>query len=895
MPLPPGSKLGPYEILNAIGAGGMGEVYKARDPRLNRIVAIKVLPAHLADRAEIRERFEREARTVAGLNHPHICVLHDIGRQDSIDYLVMEYLEGGTLAERLAKGPLPMPQVLEFAIQIADALDKAHRKGVTHRDLKPGNVMLAPNGTKLVDFGLAKLKAAGSPAAAVTPGLVHGSAPETKTEPLTEYGTVMGTFQYMAPEQLEGKNDEIDGRSDIFSFGALIYEMATGAKAFEGKSHASLSAAILEREPPSMSAIQPLTPAPLERVVRKCLAKAPDKRWQSASDLCDELKWITDAPASAPQATPPPPPRPNTRERIIWASLAIAFAVSVWLGFRSSQPTAAPAPTETVRLSVVTPETSNPFDFALSPDGRSLAYVADSENGRPLLWVRPLNATTAQPLAGTEDAVQPFWSPDSLNIAFFAGGKLKKIALSGGAPQNICDAGNGRGGTWNRDGVILFSWSTNDGLFRVSAAGGEVTRVTSLDPKTETSHRWAQFLPDGKHFLFFSQSAKAPSIAMGSLDSKETRRLVDTNFRSSYVRTGYLLFVRDGVLMAQAFQPEREELSGEPIRLADGLDVDIINRAAFSASDSGILAYRSSTLGLNTVLAWFDRTGKRLGTVGPAGQHHQNPELSPDGRQVVYNRLDLRTGQTDVWVLDLAGGEPRRLTFDPGLKLIPRWSPDGGRVIYQSNRDGPFSLYQKSSNGGGTEDLLIPGLGGVTLMDWSKDGRFVAYGVQDQRGNTQLVVQPVFGDRKPMFYPATGATHQHARLSPDGKWIAYVSNESGKYEVYVQTFPPGGGKWQVSTNGGVMPRWRRDGKELFYVALDRKIMAAEVRSGSSIEFGNRTALFEAKLYGGLNVAGGWNNQYDVSPDGQRFLLNTEAAASAVPITVVLNWAAELKR
>jgi serine/threonine protein kinase len=816
MPLASGTRLGPYEILAPIGAGGMGEVYRARDTKLGRDVALKILPEGFAQDAERVARFEREAQVLAALNHPNIAQIY--GVEDHA--LVMELVEGQPL-----KGPLPLEKAIKYATQFLDALDAAHRKGITHRDLKPANILVTKQGIKLLDFGLAKLTS------------IPATGDATKTIALTKDNAILGTLQYMSPEQLESK--EADARSDIFAFGAVLYEMVTGARAFNGTSQASLISAIMTSEPPPLSTLQPMTPPALDRVVKKCLAKDPENRWQTARDLRDELKWIAD---SGQAATPTMVRRSKLRDRLVWGVtlLAVLSIVVAW-GLRNSS--TARTETQTVRLSVVTPETSSLLDFAISPDGRTLAFVARDEGGKELLWVRRLDVTTAQPLSGTEGAAMPFWAPDSRSLGFFADGKLKKVEAAGGPPQTIAEAGSSRGGTWNSHGVILFAPAAAGGLFRVSGDGGALTPVTVLDLKKESSHRWPQFLPDGRHFLFFAQAGRGGGVSVGSLDFNETKHLLDTNVQAWYAPPGFLLFVRGGSLMAQSFEPSKAELQGTPFRIAEGLMLDFTNHAAFSTAWAGTLAYRSSSH--PNQMAWFSRSGKPLGTVGPRGRFY-NPELSPDTKQVAFNQVDLQTGNSAVWLLDLARDEPRRLTFDSGVHIIPRWSPDGKQIVLASNREGAYAVYQKLSSGAGNEERLSTSLVNESAQDWSSDGRFLLLQVLDAKGNSQVWGLPLFGDRKPIAIVENGANNYYAQFSHDGRWVAYASNDSGRYEVYVRSFPAGNGQWQVSTNGGVQPRWRRDGKELFYLALDRKLMAVPVRGVSTLEFGAGVPLFEAR-------------------------------------------------
>jgi len=900
MALIPSQRLGPYEILAAIGAGGMGEVYRARDTRLDRIVAIKVLPAHLADKPELRERFEREARTIASLNHPHICTLHDIGRQDGIDYLVMEYLEGETLAQRLLKGPLPLDQVLQYAIEISDALDKAHRKGVTHRDLKPGNIMLTKSGTKLLDFGLAKLKQDAS-AAATTPF----SQLPTAANAVTAQGTILGTLQYMAPEQVEG--GEVDARTDIFAFGAVVYEMATAKKAFEGKSQASVIARILDSDPPPISSLQPMTPPALGRLVKRCVAKNPDQRWQSAGDLTHELKWIDEEGSQAAGPAPVVPGRKSLLSslHLAWSAAAVAIfaglAVATFTFLRST-----PQDRQAVRFLVSPPDGWNltrEFGFtgaatastplAVSPDGHRLAFVATSADGQTLLWVRPLDTVVAQSLGGTSGASLPFWSPDSRSLAFFADGKLKKIDLTGGPAITLCDAPRGYGGTWSRDGVVVFAQAGSLALQRVSAAGGAPTVASKLG-EGETGHRRPFFLPDGRHFLYYAIGASARrggiySVYVGSLDSAERTLLLNADSQVVYSQ-GHLVFLRETTLMAQPFDAQGLKLSGEAFPIAEAIQTQAYPPVGvFSASESGVLAYQTGTIGVGSRLVWFDRTGQQRGVLGDSAPY-DGLEFSPDGKRA---SVSIREAQGRViWIYDLERGLRTRFTFDSADENTPVWSPDGSRIVFSSRRKGHMDLYQKASNGAATEDALFADTDslGKTAQSWSPDGKFIMYDRVDAQTGYDLFVLPLFGDHKPYPFLQTQFNERRGRFSPDGRWVAYASDESGRYEVYVSPFPGPGGKWQVSTAGGMSPRWRHDGNELYYLAFDNTLMAAAVNGrGASFGVGAVKPLFRARTAGASYL-------YDVSADGLRFLVNTlpEQTASA-PITVVLNWSAGLKK
>jgi eukaryotic-like serine/threonine-protein kinase len=895
-----GTKLGPYEIVSPLGAGGMGEVYRARDTRLGRDVAIKVLPQQLTQNADAKQRFEREARAVSSLNHAHICTLHDIGHQDGTDFLVMEFIEGETLAKRLEKGPLATTELLRIAIEIADALEKAHRQGVIHRDLKPGNIMLTKSGAKLMDFGLAKSAIAGAGAAPPLSSLTQSLNPagQSPTTPLTAAGTIVGTFQYMSPEQMEGK--ETDARSDIFSFGAVLFEMATGKRAFDGKTTASVIAAILEREPPSISSVQPMSPPALDRIVKICLAKDPDERFQSMHDVKLQLEWIRDAGSQAGVAAPVVAHRKN-RERVAWAVatllliVAAAFATKYFL----RTPAGTPVVRSFIRAAADTSMTSyngGTAGFAISPDGLRVTYVALGPDGRSLLWVRPLDSLLAQPLDGTDGASMPFWSPDSQFIGFFAGGKLKKIEASGGPPLTLADAPGGRGGTWNRDGTILFTPFFGTPVYRVSDAGGLATPVTTLNrEKDESTNRWPYFLPDGRHFLYLAGNPLTPvgnptnSIVVGSLDSKETNFLFHNHSNAIYA-SGYLLFLRQNTLMAQAFDPKRLELKGDPMPIAEDVE-DVATRvqASISASDNGTLAYLE-TGGTGRQLLWFDRSGKQIGTV-LGTDSYADPHLSPDGKELAFL---LEAPSQDVWVYDIARGVKTRFTFGSGNES-PRWSPDGKRIAYTSIRNGEFGIYAKAADGSGHEEMLVPpGPEQIYPLDWSPDGRLLAYmgwelGTVAQ---SQLWILPLKDRKAYEFNLLQQNASPSARFSPDGKWLAYSSTESGKAEVYVTPFPGPGGKWQVSTDGGSFPVWRHDGKELFYMSLDDKIMAAEVsENGSSFEVGKVETLFQTRPYFGLFTA----NLFDVSADGQRFIIPYDSGQANRTISLVTNWPVLLKK
>jgi Tol biopolymer transport system component len=890
-----GSRLGPYEIIAPLGAGGMGEVYKARDTRLNRIVAIKVLPEALAVDPQFRQRFDQEARAVAALNHPNICTLHDVGRQDSTDFLVMELLEGETLSDRLKKGAVPLDEALPYAMQIADALARAHRAGIVHRDLKPGNIFLARSGgtsgapvAKLLDFGLAK---AGG---VVAPGAGLSMLPTTPAG-LTAQGTILGTFQYMAPEQLEGK--DADARTDIFAFGAVLHEMLTGKKAFEGSSHASLISSIMTAQPPAVSSIRKLTPPALDDLVARCLVKDPDDRWQSARDLKMQLAWIAGPGGAAAPASAETAPGPRSRERLAWISalllLTLGAVVAAWL----ARPVPA-SPAEVAQFVVLPPDKSTfsqigqtGSNFAISPDGRALVYSVAAPDGVPRLWLRPMASLAARPLDSTEEGYSPFWSPDSRSIGFFARGKLKTIDVEGGAAQPIADAVFPLGGSWGRDGVIVFSADLSHPLLRVSASGGPATPAINQDQSlSRTVHGAPSFLPDGRHFLF--TAFRGPGIGstyLGSLDSNAVTPVVSAA-GALYSRAGYLLFLRPPKLMAQAFDVSSFSTKGEPLAV---LDVGSSTGSPFAISDTGTLAYAPGGLA-QTQVVWVDRAGRQLGVAAPPGAY-SNVALSPDDTRIAFDRNG--PSGNDVWLMDLQRKIVTRFTFQPPNNNVPVWSPDGRMVAFASSRSqlsaakllsglAYLDIYQRPSNASAPDEPLLK-LSAPPIMfpsDWSADSRYLTYYRTDPKTLLDQWVLPLFGDRRPFALLHSEFNENQGQFSPDGKLIAYTSDESGNAEVYVQSFPTLTETRQVSISGGSQPRWNRNGNELFYLASDRKLMAVTFKPGAVFDFDAPHALFDTLL-----ASSAMSQTYSVSRDGQRFLLNTAVDTGTSSLDVVLNW------
>jgi Tol biopolymer transport system component len=883
MTLATGTRLGPYEVLSPLGAGGMGEVYKAKDARIERTVALKVLPEEFFENRESIARFEREARILASLNHPNIAHLYsfeEIPGSTGLPerhLLVMELADGQTLAERLSDGPLLPDQLLKVSIEIAAALDAAHHAGVIHRDLKPGNVMLTKSGVKLLDFGLAKTAVVPVKSSSAT------SLPTEMPRAITQQGTILGTFQYMAPEQLEGR--DADARSDIFSFGAVLYEMATGRKAFEGKSQAALISSILKDDPAPLSAVAPMTPPALDRVVKTCLAKDPEDRFQTAHDIKLQLQWIAEG-GSQVGLPAPVAQRRKSRERLAWGLASAAAVAAVILGFGFVR--RAPARPRLIRFEIANPEGITSIDAPrISPDGLHLAFNATDSSGKSRVWVRPLNALVAQPLAGTEGTTRPFWAPDSRFLAFFAEGKLKKVEVSGGPPQKICDAPRGADGSWSSEGVILFDGTGTDPIYRVSAAGGTPVAAAKVEAsRKETQVGWPEFLPDGRHFLYMATGQKAEDNAyrIGSLDSAESKLLAPAQTLVSYAPPGYLLFVRDKTLVAQPFDAKALKTTGEPIPLAEHIGTDSVGLARFSVSRDGTLVYRTGESG--DKILWVDRSGKEGEAVGDPGDYH-NPAFAPGGDRLAFDLADPRSGNRDIWVRDLKRGVSSRFTFGKDGAFCPLWSPDGRRMVFTTGED----LFEKAVEGQGEQSLLMKSDEVKFACDWSRDGRYIAYSSQGKETTWDIWVLPTFGDRKPVPFLKTQFSELRPVFSPDGRFLAYQSNESGRAEVYVQSFPGPGGKWQISTSGGFEPQWRADGKELYYRAPDQRLMAVAIQTGSSVTVGAPQPLFQGRF--DMSLA---RNRFLPTADGRRFLTVAPLGREAMtPTTVVLNWNAELGR
>ena len=852
MAIAPGTRLGPYEVVAPLGAGGMGEVWRARDTRLDRSVAIKVLPPEFEQNEQLKLRFEREARTISQLNHPNICTLYDVGE----GYLVMELLEGESLADRLAKGPLPIEQVLRYGIEIADALARAHKAGVVHRDLKPGNIMITKSGAKLLDFGLAKPNESG----------VLSTLTSLRTEQknaLTEEGAIIGTFQYMAPEQVEG--GEVDARTDIFALGAVLYEMATARKAFVGKSKASLIASILTAEPQPISMMQPMAPATFDRIVRKCLQKEPDDRWHSAHDVAQQLRWITEGP-------PVDDRRPRASRSVIPWLVAVSLAVvTVLLATIVARDRAAHRAEPVVRTAIL-PPAENPFDLrdtsappAVSSDGRKIVFGAIVKGQGRHLFLRTLDSNDARLLPGTQGALFPFWSPDGRSVGFFTQDSLKRIDITGGAPVVLTQVGDGRGGSWSPDGQTIIFAGRYTPIYCVPSSGGKPVEVTKL--QQASTHRWPTFLPDGKHFLFLSSvnGNEDPSnqICIGSLDGNMQRPVIGGTVEPYYV-DGAIVFVRNHILTALPFDAKKLAVTGEAVPLQEAsVDVSsLLSHSVASVSPAGTLVYQPDRPVRLSQLVWRDRTGRSIGVVGDPRPYNV-AILTPDATAVVA--AFSPAAKANLWRFDLQRGTSTRLTFGSGYDLGPVWSADGKKLLYTSLGGGIRHMVIRDMATGAEETFyertVIGTVGNPITQSWSSDGRIIVFTESGLRTRTDIFWMSL-DEKKPHPYAASDFVETTPRLSPDGKWLTYQSNESGVFEVYLAPFPPTGGKWQVSTKGGVTPRWRGDGRELFYID-DAKIVSVPVTLGASPQIGAVTQLFE--------LPKGSVPSFDVTRDGQRFL------------------------
>jgi serine/threonine protein kinase len=903
-----GSTISHYKILEKLGEGGMGVVYKAQDTKLDRLVALKFLPQHVSASDQDKARFIQEAKAAAALNHPNICTIYGVeessfvpqggtsadGREGQM-FIEMEFVEGQTLRDKGMN--VPLKQSIEIGIQLADGLAAAHEKGIVHRDIKPENIMLQKDGrVRIMDFGLAKLKSA------------------TR---LTKAGSTVGTTGYMSPEQVQGM--ESDHRSDIFSLGVILYELFSGQSPFKGVHETAINYEIVNVDPDPISTVKPDIAPELDGVILECLAKEQSERYQSVAEVAKELRRykressrtrVTRVSAvyrpsgiqTSPMAEAPEFSQPKklfTLERIGWmAAVVLLLAGALVLSlthFREVSPEV-----RTFRATILPPEKASflPGNLAVSPDGRLVTFVGRDSTGKTLLWVRPLSAISGQPLAGTDEASFPFWSPDSRFIGFFAGGKLKKIEAAGSPPQIICDAATGRGGTWGSSGVIVFNASANVPLSRVPAAGGMPTVMTRLDSsRREISHRWPSFLPDGKHFFYISRTATGTSsetdaIYLSSLDSSDRNRLLVHASSNMMFVSGHLLFLREQTLMAQPFDTGHYELRSEAFPIGENIQYEPnTSKGAFSASNNGVLIYQTGTALGGWRLEWFDRNGKQMSSITRSGVFF-SPSLSPDGKKMAIDISESQSRNTDIWLYELGRDVWTRFTFDPSVDRNPVWSPDGNQILFSSERKGQNDLYRRPASGASSEELLFETKFGKVPSDWSRDGKYILFfSTADPKTKTDLWVLPLTGDRKPIDFLHTEFNELRGVFSPDGKWIAYQSDESGKYQIYARPFPGPGGKWQISVNGGTRPRWSRDGKEIFFIPDDGKLAAAEVKwKGMTFEVGVVRPLFDARYA----FFGGGASTYDVTADGRRFLINTLLGQSVTtPLTVVINWDAEL--
>ena len=894
MSLAPGTRLGAYEILAPLGAGGMGEVYRARDTRLGREVAIKVIAAALSADPDRLKRFEQEARAAATLNHPNILAVHDVGAHNGAPFIVSELLEGETLRERLTSGLLPVRKAIDIGIHIAHALAAAHDKGIVHRDLKPENIFLTMDGrAKVLDFGLAKLTQTDAPFPTAT------NAPTSPAGNMTQAGAVLGTVGYMAPEQVRGQ--PVDHRADIFAFGALLYEMLGGRRAFAGATTADTISAILKDDPVDLPALERHIPPGLIRIVDRCLEKQSGARFQTAADLAFALDALSTSHSDRTAAMPAlPRARADVRVPLMWmVAMAVVLLAGGALGLLYLRH--APGGRLVSKFEIVSPPSPDPLSFALSPDGRRLAYVAEAADGSRPLWLRSFEEATPVPLAGTDGASYPFFSHDSRSIGFFADAKLKRIDLAGGTVQELASAPVGRGGTWSQDNVILFAPNTVGGLRRVSGNGGTTVAVTN-PAAAENSHRWPQFLPDGRHFLFGVALGRLDTRGtyVASLDGREPTRLLADDIVALYASDA-LLVTRQGTVMALKFDPKTLTASGQPMPVSQNVGQDaILAKAGFAVSTNGVMAQRA-IVSQRRQFVWRDRKGNDLGPLAePDDAGTASPALSPDGQRVAVARSVQRN--IDIWMIEVARGALSRFTFHPANDTAPPvWSPDGRQVAFRSNRNGPYDLFVKPANQSADEQPLVVSTENKSAINWSADGRLLLYTSLSVKTGSDIWALPFYGDKKPFVVLQTPFDEMEPQFSPDGKWIAYVSNESGVLDVHIRAFPGPGGLVQVSRAGGRQLRWGIDGREVYFIARDGYLMAAPIavtEDGQGIAAGEPVRLFAPRLASGSNVTlSSYTTaaQYLVNRDG-RFIMNVAAEVeNAPPISIVLNWDVVLQK